>query len=312
MSVFQAADNVLGIDLYEEGRPGRSSAYLIQCREPVLVETGSARSHDALLTGLAELDMRPEDIRHIIVTHVHLDHAGGVGQMMEVAPEAILHCHPRAARHMIDPSRLISGAKAVYGDQMESMFGSLKPVPQERVAIQTDETVLDTGDRELIFYDTPGHAKHHCCVVDSMSRGIFSGDTVGIRYTRVYTGWDFEYGFPTTTPSDFDPDVMLDTLDRLWNLNLSRVYHTHFGVTEPAQLAFDFSRRGVEAIKNFLPQLSTESSLEQVEATLRGAIANDLRKQGRPPVDVSALGFDVALNSQGILVYLQKRAAGKL
>ncbi len=312
MAVFAISNNLFGIDLFEEGRPGRSSAYFIRSLEPILVETGSARSHESLVEGLAELGARPSDLRHIVITHVHLDHAGGVGQMMEAAPEAILHCHPRAARHVIDPSRLEAGARAVYGEQMSSLFGPLKPVPQERVAVHEDETVLDTKDRELVFYDTPGHAKHHTCVVDTATRGLFSGDTVGIRYAKVYTGWDFDYGFPTTTPSDFDPDVMLATLDRLQALDVERVYHTHYGVTDPASAAFTFSRRGIRAIQGILPGLNPESPLSQVQQALERAVAEDLESIGHPVSNVSPVGMDIVLNSQGILVYLQKKAAGKL
>ncbi len=312
MAVFAVDKDFYGIDLFEEGKPERSSAYLIRASEPILVETGSARSHQTLVEGLRELGMAPEDVRHVVITHVHLDHAGGVGQMMEAAPKALLHCHPRAARHMIDPSRLEEGARAVYGEQMEAMFGVLKPVPESRVIIQEDGSVLDVGDRQLIFYDTPGHAKHHACILDSQTRGLFSGDTVGIRYAPAYTGWDFVYGFPTTSPSDFDPEVMLKSLDRLEALDPTRIYHTHFGVTEPASEAFRFSRRGIQAIQRIMPMLSPESTLEEVEAALKGAIQKDLAALGHADWDVSPLTLDIILDSQGILVYLQRQAAGKL
>lgn len=312
MAVFVAGDGIYGIDLFEEGRPERSSAYFIQSQEPILVETGSARSHEALLEGLRELHVRPEDLKHIIITHVHLDHAGGVGQMMEIATKATLHCHPRAARHLIDPSKLEAGARAVYGDAMDRIFGPLKPVPEHRVVVQEDESVLLAGDRELVFYDTPGHAKHHTCVLDRQTMGLFSGDTVGIRYQPRYTGWDFTYGFPTTTPSDFDPDVMLETLDRLQSLDLARVYHTHFGVTEPAEEALDFTRRGIRAIQSALPELSPNDSLADVERALYHAVQEDLAHVGHPDRDASAINLDIMLNSQGILVYLQKKAAGKI
>lgn len=312
MAVSAVDDGLYTIDLHEEGRRERSSAYLILGKEPILVETGSARSHSALIEGLSELGVAPSDLRHIVITHVHLDHAGGVGQMMAAAPSARLHCHPRAAQHMIDPSRLEAGARAVYGEQLDEMFGALEPVAENRVVIHEDGSALDTADRELIFFDTPGHAKHHACIMDTATRGLFSGDTVGIRYQKAYTGWDFVYGFPTTSPPDFDLDVMLSTLDRLEALDLSRVYHTHYGVTDPASDAFDFSRRGVRAIQSMLPNLSAESSLAQVETALREAVQRDLATLGHPHTDVDPLGLDIMLNSQGILIYLQKKAAGKL
>lgn len=310
--VFEAGAGVWGIDLMEEGKPYRSSAYLILDEELTLVETGSAKSHEALLRGLQELSVTPQEIKHMVITHVHLDHAGGVGQMMEKASQAILHCHPRAARHMVDPSRLEAGARAVYGAAMDEMFGGLVPVPQARIRAEEDASVVALADRNLIFYDSPGHAKHHTTIFDTKTRGLFTGDTVGIRYQPRFTGWDETYIFPTTTPSDFDPDVMLKTLDRLQGLGVDRVCHTHYGVTAPADEAFRESRRGVELIQGILPDLGPSSTVEEVTSALSGAVARDLQALGRPSADAGALGFDIGLNSQGILVYLQKRAAGKL
>lgn len=307
MAVFEVNENLYGIDLMEENRPERSSAYVIRCSEPILVETGSARSHDALIEGLRELSINPGEIRHVVITHVHLDHAGGVGQMMEVAPKAFLHCHKKAARHMIDPSRLEAGARAVYQDQMDAMFGSLVPVPESRVRVQEDGSVLDVGDRRLLFYDAPGHANHHTCVMDAKTRGLFSGDAVGVRYVPGYTGWSFDYGFPTTSPTDFDPELMLETLDRLESLNLSHIYHTHFGVTQDASQAFEFCRRGIRAIQSMLPKISPDTAVADVEEQLRAIMVRDLTRLGHPNMDVSPLNLDIMLNSQGILAYLQKQ-----
>lgn len=312
MAVFLAADNIYGIDLFEEGRPGRSSAYLIPGVEPILVETGSAASHETLVSALAELEVMPQDLRHIVITHVHIDHAGGVGQMMAAAPDALLHCHPRAVRHVIDPSRLEVGVRAVYGDLLDRVFGLPTPVPAERVVAQQDQTAIETQDRTLIFYDTPGHAKHHVCIVDDRTRGLFSGDTVGIRYTPEYTGWNFDYGFPTTSPADFNPDVMLATLDRLESLGIARIYHTHYGVTDPAVRAFEFSRRGVGAVQSVIAASTAETPLEEVEQRLCRAVAADLAAQGHAECSVAPIRLDIGLNSQGILAYLQKKAAGKL
>jgi glyoxylase-like metal-dependent hydrolase (beta-lactamase superfamily II) len=311
MAVFSVNQDIYGIDLFEERRAGRSSAYLIRGSEPILVDPGSALSHQALEAGLGELGLRCQDLRHVIITHVHLDHAGGVGQLMQHAAEAVLHCHPRAKQHMVDPSRLEAGARAVYGDQTEQIFGKLLPVQADRVIIHEDGDHLETGDRTLVFYDSPGHAKHHTCVIDVKTRGIFSGDTIGIRYAREYTGWDFVYGFPTTTPSDFDPDVMLQTLDRLEALDLARVYHTHYGVSEAGE-AFDFARRGTQAIRAMTEAMSPATPLAAIEEGLRELIRQDLAEAGRSITDVSPLALDIMLNSQGILVYLQKKALGKL
>lgn len=305
MSVFAITPELFGIELLEGGQPGRSSAYFIAGRQPILVETGSYRSLASLMQGLTELGVAPGDLRHIVVTHVHLDHAGGVGHLMAMAPHALVHCHPRAARHLIDPTRLVAGAKAVYGDALETMFGEPKPVPADRVVIHGDKSTLQTGDRTLIFYDTPGHAKHHLCVLDQVTQGLFSGDTVGIRYDPAYTGWPFVYGFPTTSPADFDPAVMLASLDRLQSLNPSRVYHTHFGVSSPAEEAFAFTRQGVWAIQAIMAKWQEIPDIETVQTQLRAVIQADLRRIGYP-VDMAPLEPDILLNSLGMLAYGQK------
>ncbi|OLZ11731.1 MBL fold metallo-hydrolase [Sulfobacillus thermosulfidooxidans] len=312
MSIIDYGQGIYAIDLYEEGKPFRSSAYVIKDNQTALIETGSARSHEALLQGLKELDLSPADLDHVIVTHVHLDHAGGAGQMMQRSPHALLHAHPRAARHLIDPSKLDQGARAVYGDHMDEMFGALVPVDASRVVIEDDEGTLSLGEHTLSFYHTPGHAKHHMCIVDDVTQGIFSGDMIGIRYVPGYTGWDFDYGFPTTSPVDFDPDVMLQSLDRLEALGAHRIYHTHFGVTEPAQEAFDFSRKGVHYINELIKQLPENPSYELVYRALSEIIAQDLKHLGHPVNNVDPLALDIMLDSQGILVYIQKKKAGKL
>lgn len=312
MPIHEVFQGIFAIDLYEEGKPARSSAYVILDDQPTLVETGSTRSHSALVEGLKELGLTPVDLQHVIITHVHLDHAGGVGPLMEKAENATLYCHPRAARHVIDPSRLESGARMVYGDGLEQIFGPLKPVPASRVQPVDDQFQLPIGRHTLTFYDTPGHARHHCCVVDDLSRGIFSGDMLGIRYAEQYTGWPFVYGMPSTTPSDFNPAVMRATLARLQKLDLARVFHTHFGLTKPAREAFDFSRRGLDVIERVVQDLSSEPNYQEIHALLTSAIQDDIRELGYAVDNVNPLSLDIWLNSQGILVYLQKLKAGKL
>jgi glyoxylase-like metal-dependent hydrolase (beta-lactamase superfamily II) len=263
------------------------------------------------VAGLKEAGVKPEDLDHIILTHVHLDHAGGAGQMMEKSPKALMHVHPRGARHLIDPSRLDQGARAVYGGEMEALFGELKPVAAQRVVSEEDGQKLHLGRHTLTFYHTPGHAKHHMCIWDDVTHSIFSGDTVGIRYRPEYTGWDFVYGFPTTSPVDFDPDVMLESLDKMEALRPERIFHTHFGETKPAQQAFDFSRRGVHYIQALLQQLPDTADYPMIQQALSQIIAQDAERQGHKVANVDPLALDIMLDSQGILVYIQKKA-GKL
>ncbi|MCL4494840.1 MAG: MBL fold metallo-hydrolase [Firmicutes bacterium] len=312
MPIIDYGSDIYGIDLFEEGRPFRSTAYVIKDSEIALIDTGSAKSHQVLLDGLAELKLRAEDIDHLIMTHVHLDHAGGAGQMMQKSTRALLHAHPLAAEHLIDPARLEQGVRRVYGEQTTALFGPLMPVDKNRVLSRDDGEVLRLGRRTLTFYHTPGHAKHHLCIGDDLGHAIFSGDMVGIRYHPGYTGWDFTYGFPTTSPGDFDPEVMLASLDRLQTLHPRRIFHTHFGVTEPADEAFDFCRRGVHYIQELIGRLPANVTYELIYQALSQIIAQDLQRLGHKVSNTDPLAVDMMLNSQGILVYIQKKEAGKL
>lgn len=307
------AEGLAVIDLKEDGLSYRTSGYVLTGAEPVLIETGSSQSFSDVEKELEMLGLKPSDLRHIIVTHVHLDHAGGAGLWMQKAPRAVLHCHPRAAQHMIDPSRLKQGALAVYGEQqLQQMYGEIYSTDATRVVAHPDGDVLEVNGRTLTFYDTPGHAKHHFCIMDDKTQGLFSGDTVGLRFRGEFTGWPMVYGMPTTSPSDFNPVVMRETLSRLESFSPSRIFHTHFGVTEPAEDAFQFCYHGLDLIDDLIAKLSDKPTFDEIHEQLQAMIREDAGAQGNTGGDFSGLALDLNLNAQGILVYLQKKAQGKL
>jgi glyoxylase-like metal-dependent hydrolase (beta-lactamase superfamily II) len=170
-----------------------------------------------------------ENVDYVIPTHVHLDHAGGAGELMRRLPNAKLVIHPRGARHMIDPSRLKAGASTVYGEEMfKEHYGDLIPIPEDRVIIPEDESTIDFNGRLLKFLHTPGHAKHHFCIIDSMSNGMFTGDTFGVAYPEL-TGTELPYIFPPSSPVDFNPEDWIDSINRLMGTNSEQAYLTHFG-----------------------------------------------------------------------------------
>jgi glyoxylase-like metal-dependent hydrolase (beta-lactamase superfamily II) len=310
--VQAVGEDLVVIDLEEFGDRARTGAYLLLDDEPTLVETGSQACHPKLVAGLREAGVEPEALRHVIVTHVHLDHAGGAGALMELASRATLHCHPRAVRHLVDPSRLWQGAGTVYGEQLEPLFGRPRPVPSARIIAHEDGSTLRLGRRTLTFYDTPGHARHHVGIVDSLTGGLFSGDTVSIRYQPQLTGMPIPYLFPTTTPIDFDPAAVLATLDRLEQLSLSAVYHTHFSVTRPATEAFAATRRGIATIVALMEDLGPDAPVAEVERRLKAAVERDLRALGVASPNLDPMALDLNLNAQGIVVYLQRKALGKI
>ncbi|GAA0465390.1 MBL fold metallo-hydrolase [Alkalibacillus silvisoli] len=216
------------IDLYDLELPKRTGAYVIEGDELTIVETSASPSVPYLLKGLDDLGLNLEDVKHIIVTHIHLDHAGGVGLLLEKCPNATVYVHPRGKQHLKDPSKLIKGAKAVYGEKFDELFDPIVPVPEGRLQEQDDSSQLNLGDRTLTFYDTPGHAKHHFSIHDSKSNSIFTGDTIGVYYPDLLE-FDVEFVLPSTSPNQFDPDIMLDSLGRVESLEVDAINFGHYG-----------------------------------------------------------------------------------
>jgi glyoxylase-like metal-dependent hydrolase (beta-lactamase superfamily II) len=290
-------------------RPQMAACYLLETDTAVaVVETGNNHSTGRILSVLANRGRRPEEVSHVIVTHVHLDHAGGSGSLMQELPNATLVVHPRGARHMIDPSRLEASARAVYGDEeYEKQHGALIGVPEERLRIMEDGGELQIGARTLQFIDTPGHARHHFCVWDEVSRGWFSGDTFGISYRELDTAAG-PFIFPTTTPIQFDPPALIDSIGRLMEREPENVYLTHFGrVRDPQRLSGDlvtgvrqFARWGEEFREH--PERS-----ERIRSAMMTWLVDGARQHGveLPDKDLRQIfEGDVELNSQGIEFWL--------
>ena len=216
---------VLEIDTLLGGWERVTAGYLIEGPAPVLVETGSQSSVPILLKALAEHGVGAEDLAGIAVTHIHLDHAGGVGDVTKVFPKAVIYVHPRGARHLADPSRLIASAATVYGDALDSLYGRLEPTPPDRVKAVEDGTEIDIGGgRSLTVVHSPGHAKHHMALHDSDSGLLFVGDSVGVQLPGAGALR------PATPPADFDLDQALDSLKRYARRRPSALALAHYGL----------------------------------------------------------------------------------
>ncbi|MBU8880139.1 MBL fold metallo-hydrolase [Bacillus sp. FJAT-29790] len=235
------------IDLFDLGKEKRTGTYVLHEEELTIIETSASPSIPYLLKGLELLGIDPKDIKNIIVTHIHLDHAGGVGLLLESCPNAHVIVHPRGERHLADPSRLIQGAKAVYGSQFDVLFDPILPVPEDRLVVKEDGDTLQIGEnRTLTFMDTPGHAKHHFSIHDSFSNGVFTGDTIGVFYPQLLPQ-GVELYLPSTSPNQFDPEAMLQSLERIEALKIDRIYFGHYGMsTNPHRVS--------EQIRFWLPK----------------------------------------------------------
>jgi glyoxylase-like metal-dependent hydrolase (beta-lactamase superfamily II) len=193
------------------------------------IDTGPAPAAPKLLAALDELGVAPEQVDYLFLTHVHLDHAGGAGQLMRALPNARAVLHPRGAPHLVDPARLIAGSVAVYGEETyRRLYGEILPIAAERVITTEDGTRLTLGARTFEFIDAPGHARHHHCPIDLDHRDVYSGDNFGICYREFDTAAG-PFMLPTTTPVQFDPQALQRTIDRLLAYRPRRIVQTHFG-----------------------------------------------------------------------------------
>lgn len=211
-------------------RPGLAASHLVvDDGHAAFVDTGAAPAHPRLMQALTEVGLAPDQVDYVFLTHVHLDHAGGAGQLMRALPRARAVLHPRGAPHMVDPAKLIAGTVAVYGDTMyRELYGEIVPVAADRVILANDGDRIALGSRTFELLDTPGHARHHYCAHDLDHDDIFSGDTFGISYRDFDTAAG-AFIFPTTTPVQFDPAALHSSVDRLMARRPQRMVLTHFG-----------------------------------------------------------------------------------
>jgi glyoxylase-like metal-dependent hydrolase (beta-lactamase superfamily II) len=295
-------------------RRGLAALYLvIEGNQAAFIDTGTARSLPGALDVLKTLGIPVESVAYVIPTHVHLDHAGGAGAMIQAFPNARLVVHPRGARHLVDPGKLIAGVTQVYGpEETARSFGTIVPIPVERVIEAPDLFSLNLGGRELVFLDTPGHARHHFCIWDKQSGSMFTGDTFGLSYRE----FDTDKGafiFPTTTPVQFEPDALHASIDRIRDHHPRQVLLTHYGrVTEIERLARDLH----ELIDAFVDMAVKANNAGGDRHTLlvqgqREILLARLQKHGclldTTQID-TLLGGDYELNAQGIGVWLDRQS----
>ncbi|WGV58297.1 MBL fold metallo-hydrolase [Brevibacillus brevis] len=298
------------IDGFDMGWAERTGTYVIAEEELTLVETGPSPSVPYIKTGLAKLGFTPEQVKYIIVTHIHLDHAGGVGLFLKDCPNAKIVVHPKGARHLVNPSRLIAGARAVYHDDFDRLFDPIEAVPEERILIRGDGDTLKIGENCMLeFLDSPGHANHHFSIYDPVSRGMFTGDTAGVLYPQLKKD-GIHLVLPSTSPNQFDPDAMLASLRRFEARKLNRIYFGHFGMSEQVD---DVYRQIREWLPVFVAEgestLAAGQTYADLSRKLLERVSEHLQLQGiNDDHEVfGVLKLDLQVCAMGILDYLHKR-----
>jgi glyoxylase-like metal-dependent hydrolase (beta-lactamase superfamily II) len=306
----------------EPAHPEFVASYLRVARgasgdECAFIETNTAHSLPILLAALDAHGLPRESVRYVIVTHAHLDHAGGAGALMAACPNALLLAHPRAARHLIDPAKLVASATQVYGaDRFAALYGVIAPIPADRVRVQEDETEVNLGSATLRFLHTRGHAKHHFVVHDPALSAVFTGDTLGLVYPRLQRAGLFTLA--STSPTDFEPDEARKSIARIVALGASTAYVTHYGpVPDVPKIAAQLTRCIDESEAWLVEATQSDAPLPALEARLRdqirAAIDADARAVGLTlgPSDWDSLALDIDLNAQGIAFVADRARAAR-
>lgn len=308
--IFDYDDGISAIDT-EYVRPMVAASHLVvDSGRAAFIDTGTTPSVPRLLAALEAKGIDRGQVDWVLPTHVHLDHAGGSGRLMQELPNATCVVHPRGVRHLIDPTRLIAGSIDVYGEaRFHRLYGEIVPIPESRVKVPADGERIRLGSRTLELVFTPGHALHHYCVIDLDHRGIFSGDNLGISY-RDFDVEGRAFVIPTTTPVHFDPDAFLASLDRLMAYAPKAAYLTHFGrVLDTHKLAADLRQRVLEFVRlaRRCAQTANRGVLMRAEMfRLFSAWLDEHGYKGDAAERHRLLDEDVELNVQGLEVWLDR------
>ena len=295
-----------GFDLDVQARTG---TYVIDEAELTLVETGPSPSVKYIKRGLGSLGFSLDQVKYIIVTHIHLDHSGGAGLLLRDCPNATVVVHSRGARHLAEPRKLATGARAIYGDSFEELFEPIVPVPEERLLIKGEGDTLKIGaDCTLQFLDTPGHSRHHFSIYDPVSNGVFTGDTTGIRYEQLARD-GIDFFLPSTSPNHFDPVAMRESIQRVQEMNVDRIYFGHFGMTEKVDMALNQVSEWLEVFVELGEEVIAEGKgYDELSERMFQRVKSYLQSLHVPEEhDVYVIiNLDMQVSALGLIDYFQK------
>ena len=308
-------DSVHTIDCHYTA-PKHAAAFLVvEGDRALFVDNNTQRALPRLLEALKVHGLTPAQVDYAIITHVHLDHAGGTAALLEACPNAIALAHPKAARHLISPERLVQGAKAVYGETaFAELYGEVTGVAEERVQCIEDETRLAWGRRELRFFHTLGHASHHMCLYDPVSNGVFTGDSFGLGVSP-YEGGADPFLVCSSSPPDFDPIEAGRSLESILATGAEWAYLPHFGVIDQLDRAAEMLRRSLAQFVDIIEAAQAQGLAEEAlqafcEVRMRDAFTAHLKWCGVRDVEAALawLGSDVHINAMGLAHYIRRQA----
>ena len=303
-------DGITAIDTEYE-RPLQDASHLIvEGGRAAFVDTGANNGVPLLIDALHQQGLDVKDVDYVFLTHIHLDHAGGAGRLMQKLPNAVCVVHPRGIAHMIDPTRLIAGTEAVYGAlETRRLYGDIQPIDASRCVAPDDEQWFDLNGRQVQTLYTEGHALHHYSLNDPASRGVFTGDSFGISYRELDTAAGALI-FPTSTPTHFDPDTAHVSVDRIMGCNPEQLYLTHYSrVRDLDRLAADM-HAGIDAYAEMaLANREADDPQANIQSAMSDYLKGSARKHGYKGDDDSLqaiLEIDIGLNAKGLVSWLQR------
>ena len=296
--------------------PELAAIHLLRAGDKLaIIDTGTQYSVPQVQKALDKLGLNFKNVELIILTHIHLDHAGGASVLMKLCDNAQLIVHPKGSRHMADPEKLVAGAKTVYGeDEFKSLYGEISAIDAGRIFSPKDGEEINLGNKTLAFLDSPGHANHHHCIYDKHSNSVFTGDTLGIAYQALRDP-DHAFVMPTTTPVQFDPEALHNSIDKVMHLQPDYLYYTHYSALQPSAKNIAGLHEQIDDYV-MMAQQAADQDIENLEANLsRELYAYSVRRAENELDTVSSetikhwVKLDSKLSAQGLAFWWQHRRA---
>jgi glyoxylase-like metal-dependent hydrolase (beta-lactamase superfamily II) len=307
VDVDEVAENVYLIDDQVCSMPKLGSVYLLDEEKKALVDSGPPSSANVVLDGIRKVGVSPEDINYIIVTHVHVDHAGGAGVLLKDMPQAQVVVHHKGARHLLKLAELMESTIKTVGTEIIAQWGEVVPVEPERVQVVHDNDIIQLSEEQVLnFIDAPGHAPHELCIYERRNGGIFTGEALGLYFAD-------EVLLPCHPPPSFDLEVCINTIQRLMTLNASRLYFAHFGVTDRVEEILQLAIDKLQIYGNIVADAIKENALDDITERVLAQVVPELELMRRTPsVYKLIVGDLIPWGIAGFIHYYQQRYKAEL